>query len=440
MKKYIHILIVVLSVFAMSSCSGDAEMLSTSKEQGSVDDYKFVINVTKGDNGSSRAVNKTEWEEGDVIEAIANREKFTLTYQNNGYWSLSNRYGFWRERGDSTIFACYGLTDSRNINHELFLYTDEGTYKYEDNIIYINLNMNKRPFARLTVKGVDKDFAIAGAVAPRIVDFEWKALGDTAKNATAAEYDESTQTAIYYGIVSPTNNQTKILLFNQDGVGYSRIYNKVMKASESIVLNGPKSSEADSWTKHTLVKNITLSETRVSTCIDEAFDLTATVEPADADNADLKWYSSDESVASVDDNGHVTVKGVGEALITVETKDGTISTSCAVVSYYHANIYMDNLVCSNGNGVFDVSFYVSSGYEGSICLTKLYLKNSATGKVHLLKEVTDGELKYSSDKHNYNASLNFSNLPSGTYNLWADYTCNGKTYSITREYQVINLK
>ena len=425
MKRYIYSLLVVLSAFVLNGCSSDAEMFSSKNEQSSENGYRFVINVTKGE--STRAANKTAWVEGDIIEAICNRNYVTLTYHAEGYWELSERYMFYNG-SDSTIFACYGMVDGWNINPESFLYTDEGYYTNKDNVVYINLNMNKRPFARLTVRGVDKDYSIASLKYPSCVHLREKSFADTIKNATAAEYDESAQTATYYGLIPSTNNQTKILLYNADGVGYSRIYNKVMKGGESVVLNGPNSSEANLWTKHTLVKNITLNETRVNTFIDETFDLKATVEPADADNGKLKWYSSNESIASVDNHGHVTVNGIGEALITVETEDGTQSTNCAVVSRSHASLTLDNLVCANGNGVFEANF--TCNYDGSICLKKLYLKHSGNDKVYVLSNVTDGELGADASKYNYNVTLNFNNLPSAIYYLWADYTCNGKTYSI----------
>lgn len=47
--------------------------------------------------------------------------------------------------------------------------------------------------------------------------------------------------------------------------------------------------------------------------------LLATVMPGNALIKDLKWSSSDETVATVDDKGVVTAVGAGEAVITVTT-------------------------------------------------------------------------------------------------------------------------
>ncbi len=51
--------------------------------------------------------------------------------------------------------------------------------------------------------------------------------------------------------------------------------------------------------------------------------LTAVVTPNNATNRNVKWISSDPSVASVDADGNVTAKKAGEAVITAEAQDGS---------------------------------------------------------------------------------------------------------------------
>ena len=58
--------------------------------------------------------------------------------------------------------------------------------------------------------------------------------------------------------------------------------------------------------------------------------LTATVEPDDANNKNVTWSSSDDSVAKVDQNGEVTAVGAGTAKITITTEDGGKTATCAV--------------------------------------------------------------------------------------------------------------
>lgn len=65
--------------------------------------------------------------------------------------------------------------------------------------------------------------------------------------------------------------------------------------------------------------------------------LTAAVQPANADNKTVYWSSSDETVVTVSDNGLVTVQGNGTAAITVTTEDGEFTASCTVTVSTYGN-------------------------------------------------------------------------------------------------------
>ena len=58
--------------------------------------------------------------------------------------------------------------------------------------------------------------------------------------------------------------------------------------------------------------------------------LIATVSPEDAADKSVTWSSNNESVATVDEAGKVTAVSVGNAVITVTTKDGEFKATCAV--------------------------------------------------------------------------------------------------------------
>ncbi len=60
--------------------------------------------------------------------------------------------------------------------------------------------------------------------------------------------------------------------------------------------------------------------------------LTALITPEDATNTTVVWTSSDAAVASVDENGFVTARGIGETTVTatVEDASGVYTAACAV--------------------------------------------------------------------------------------------------------------
>ena len=72
----------------------------------------------------------------------------------------------------------------------------------------------------------------------------------------------------------------------------------------------------------TLTPPVGMSEAKFY-AFDEQMQLIAGVTPYDVDNSELKWTSSDPNVATVDQDGYVTSKGVGTTNIKVETTDGT---------------------------------------------------------------------------------------------------------------------
>lgn len=78
------------------------------------------------------------------------------------------------------------------------------------------------------------------------------------------------------------------------------------------------------------VTGISLSETTVELKPGETHQLTATVLPQNASNAEVTWYSDKESVATVSQLGLVTGVGPGETTVHAVTTDGGKMASCLV--------------------------------------------------------------------------------------------------------------
>lgn len=91
------------------------------------------------------------------------------------------------------------------------------------------------------------------------------------------------------------------------------------------------------------VTSVALNQTSLALKINETVALTATVEPDNATSQTGIWSSSDESVATVDENGNVTAVSAGSASITVEV--GGQTATCAItvsqVSYGSGTLGMD---------------------------------------------------------------------------------------------------
>lgn len=78
------------------------------------------------------------------------------------------------------------------------------------------------------------------------------------------------------------------------------------------------------------VSSVALDKATVNLKKGETVKLNATIAPADADNKEVTYTSSNSAVAKVDNTGLVTALSSGEAVITVTTKDGSKTASCNV--------------------------------------------------------------------------------------------------------------
>ena len=77
------------------------------------------------------------------------------------------------------------------------------------------------------------------------------------------------------------------------------------------------------------VTGVKLSETTKTIRVGEEFTLTPTIEPDDATDKTVSWTSDKPTIATVID-GKVKGVAVGEANITVTTKDGNKTAVCKV--------------------------------------------------------------------------------------------------------------
>ena len=81
--------------------------------------------------------------------------------------------------------------------------------------------------------------------------------------------------------------------------------------------------------KETKVTEVRLNKTELTLKVNETETLIATVLPEKADNKDVIWNSSNNTVATVD-NGTITTKLAGTAIITIATLDGNKTANCTV--------------------------------------------------------------------------------------------------------------
>lgn len=77
------------------------------------------------------------------------------------------------------------------------------------------------------------------------------------------------------------------------------------------------------------VESITISKEQLSLVVGQTYSLYATILPKDATDNDIKWTSSNNNVVSVN-NGQVTAKSPGTAIVSAISQDGEHASSCTI--------------------------------------------------------------------------------------------------------------
>lgn len=102
------------------------------------------------------------------------------------------------------------------------------------------------------------------------------------------------------------------------------------------------------------VTGINLDKSNIKMIKGAAETLTATVRPADATNRGVQWTTSDNSVCTVDQSGHISAVGAGAATITVMTQEGGYFAECSVtVTIPVSGVTLDKTNMTVAKGVTD---------------------------------------------------------------------------------------
>lgn len=130
-----------------------------------------------------------------------------------------------------------------------------------------------------------------------------------------------TTTDCYYGECSTDENFGTATLKDQtefeDGTVTGLLGNAFVQGEDYPIINIP-------------VTSVALDQEELSLVAGENETLTASILPLVASNQKVTWTSSDDTVATVDENGVVTAVSAGTAVITVTTEDGGLTATCTV--------------------------------------------------------------------------------------------------------------
>lgn len=170
-------------------------------------------------------------------------------------------------------------------------------------------------------------------VKSNVVNVENVSLSKT--ELTLTEGEIATLTAV----VSPSNATNKNVSWHSSDESVATVSNgrvTALKAGSSVITvtaeDGGKTAICQVSVKPKIVnvQSVSLNKSSITLTEGESTTLTAVVSPSNATNKNVRWSSSDASVASVV-NGKVTALKAGSSTIKVTTEDGGLTASCQVV-------------------------------------------------------------------------------------------------------------
>ena len=133
--------------------------------------------------------------------------------------------------------------------------------------------------------------------------------------------EDATNKRVFY-----SSSNEEICKINEDGV----ILGVSAGTTEVIVLthNGDKKAFLNVIVKEKSVTGVTLPYSEKTLVLGESIKLSPTIIPDGAENKNVTYTTSDDSIIKVDSNGIVKSVGIGEATITVTTVDGGHTANC----------------------------------------------------------------------------------------------------------------
>ena len=141
---------------------------------------------------------------------------------------------------------------------------------------------------------------------------------------------------------------------------------------------GGKTATYDITVSAIPVTGITLNTNEAEIEVGQTLQLTATVAPENATNKEYSWSSSDEDVATVDENGLVSAIAAGPATITVTTTDGGKTATCNVTVKAKEGIWYSLVTSTNNLAEGDKVIIVNTDNKRAMSTTQNTNNRSAT--------------------------------------------------------------
>lgn len=251
------------------------------------------------------------------------------------YTSVTGKTSFHSTNNDGTMIYFYDLDYESQTDYEAFLVARDGWELLDEEI-----SETDRTISALFGKGDVTVFTMADfneeytAIAFDYVE-NIRVTGVTLNQTTArlkvgdvltlnatVKPSNATNTNVTW---SSSNTSVATVSANGEVTAHAIGTAKITVKTE----DGAKVATCTVTVEATPVTSVTLNTNFLGLTVGDVYTFVATVLPTDATNKNVRWTTSNSSVATVE-NGVVTAKSAGKVTITVTTVDGSKKASCAI--------------------------------------------------------------------------------------------------------------
>ena len=229
---------------------------------------------------------------------LGEKEKLTYKIDKKDYEVRSEK---WTTNNDKIISIKDGKIEAKKTGNAIVTLTINELINIECNVdVVINIDKIEFDKSNITIE--------QGEITA--LDYSIKPKDATEKELTFKSDNEKVVTVDKYGNITGREKGTA---------------NITVESS-----NGKKDS-IKVKVKEVEAKSISLDKKTINLYKNKTNQLTVTIKPANTSDTTIKWSSSNNKVATVDNDGKITAKAIGKTIITAKTANGKKATSTVYV-------------------------------------------------------------------------------------------------------------
>lgn len=273
---------------------------------------------------------KAGYEYNDDLQSLVGEDastyvaSFGYSGELPGATTVSLYVGDSYEEGDVVYYYHYTSKNSANNSESSLDYTGSAVVDADGYISIVIRHCSDYVLTDVVTGTAVEEITIDASILEELESFT---VGDEAELVAMVSPDNATVQEVAW-----TSSDETVVTISEDGIVKAVGVGKATIAATAKDDSGIKATyEIEVAAPDNSVTGIALEVEEISLVEGESQTLVVNVAPEDATNKVVEFTSSDENVATVDENGKITAVGVGEATITVSTTDGTkLSDTCKI--------------------------------------------------------------------------------------------------------------